>query len=36
MWHPTEQQAEKHYTKIKITIDGLTKEITMNEENVSR
>ena len=35
-WYPTEQQAEKHYTKIKITTDGLTRVITMNEENVSR
>lgn len=30
-WYPTEQQAEKHYTKIKISTDGLTREITMNE-----
>jgi len=30
-WYPTEQQAEKHYTKIKISLDGLTREITMNE-----
>lgn len=35
-WYPTEQQAVKHYTKIKITIDGLAKEILMNEENVCR
>jgi len=35
-WYPTEQQAEKHYTKIKISTDGLTRIITMNEENVSR
>ena len=35
-WYPTEQQAEKHYTKIKITTDGLTRVITMNEENVGR
>jgi catechol-2,3-dioxygenase len=35
-WYPTEQQAEKHYTKIKISTDGLTRVITMNEENVSR
>ncbi len=35
-WYPTEQEAVKHYTKIKISIDGLTKVITMNEEKVSR
>ena len=35
-WYPTEQQAEKHYTKIKISTDGLTREITMNEENAGR
>lgn len=35
-WYPTEQEAVKHYTKIKISIDGLTRVITMNEEKVSR
>src|SRR5690606_27283524 len=35
-WYPTEQKAEKHYIRIKIMIDGLTREITMNEENVIR
>lgn len=35
-WYPTEQQAEKHYTRIKIAIDGLTREITINEENANR
>ena len=35
-WFPTEQQAEKHYTKIKISTEGLTRVITMNEESVSR
>ena len=35
-WYPTEQEAVKHYTKIKITTDGLTRVITMNEEKVSR
>ncbi|MBK7381238.1 MAG: VOC family protein [Ignavibacteriales bacterium] len=35
-WYPTEQEAEKHFTKIKISTDGLTRVITMNEENVSR
>lgn len=35
-WYPTEQEAEKHFTKIKISTNGLTRVITMNEENVSR
>lgn len=35
-WYPTEQQAEKHYIKIKISTDGLTSVITMNEERYSR
>jgi hypothetical protein len=30
-WYPTEQQAEKHSTKIKIAIGGLTREILINE-----
>lgn len=30
-WYPTDQPAEKHFTKIKITIDGLTKDISVNE-----
>jgi catechol 2,3-dioxygenase-like lactoylglutathione lyase family enzyme len=35
-WYPTEQQAKKHYTKIKIKTGGLIREITINEENASR
>lgn len=35
-WYPTEQEAVKHYTKIKISTNGLTRVITMNEEKVSR
>lgn len=35
-WYPTEQQAEKHYTRIKISTDGLIREIILNEENASR
>lgn len=35
-WYPTEQEAVKHYIKIKISTNGLTRVITMNEENVSR
>ena len=35
-WYPTEQQAEKHYTRIKISRDGLTREIKINQENASR
>lgn len=32
-WYPTEQRAEKHFTKIKIIIDGLIKDISINEGN---
>ena len=31
-WYPTEQKAEKHFTRIKILTDGLAHEITMNAE----
>ena len=30
-WYPTEQQAEKHFTKIKIATGDLVKEITINK-----
>lgn len=35
-WFPTEQQAEKHYVRIKIALDGFSKEIIINQENASR
>lgn len=35
-WFPTEQQSEKHYTRIKISANGISSEIIMNEENASR
>ena len=35
-WFPTEQKSEKHFTRIRIANDGLTKEIIMTEENASR
>ncbi|MGG9960730.1 VOC family protein [Ferruginibacter sp. SUN106] len=35
-WYPTQQQAEKHYTKIKIATGGLVHEIIMNEEYAGR
>lgn len=35
-WYPTEQQAEKKFLQIKIEIDGLMKELIINEEKASR
>lgn len=32
-WFPTKQRAEKHYTKIKIATEGLTREIILNANN---
>jgi len=29
-WYPTEQAAEKYYTRIKISVDGIIREITLN------
>lgn len=34
-WYPTEQKAKKHYSKIKITTDGLIREIVVNWDDVS-
>lgn len=32
-WYPTDQQAEKHFTRVKITSYGFVNEITINDEN---
>ncbi|MEI7585336.1 hypothetical protein [Runella sp.] len=35
-WYPTQQQAQKQYTKIKLAVNGLLKEVTVNDENTAR
>jgi catechol-2,3-dioxygenase len=30
-WYPTEQKAERHYSKVKIEIDDIIKELVLNE-----
>jgi catechol-2,3-dioxygenase len=35
-WFPTEQKSEKHFIRIRIATNGLTKDITLIEDNVSR
>ncbi len=35
-WFPTKQKSEKHFIRIRISTNGLTKDITLIEENVSR
>lgn len=33
-WYPTVQEAEKHYTKVKISTNGLTREIILNQQDL--
>ena len=35
-WYPTEQRAERHYVKIKISLNDVTREIRMYEEKSGR
>lgn len=35
-WYPTNDPAQKHWTRIKITTNNSTKELSVNEKNASR
>jgi hypothetical protein len=34
-WYPTQQEAQKHYAKIKLSVNGLQKELIVPDENIT-